>query len=106
MVEDMGQTYLAQPETVAMSRVRCGPCMPQPSHIASHSRPHRTEGADLDHRFGTKATLITSRLAGNKWHAWLDEPTIADAILNRIVHGSHRIELKGSSLRKTQKHKR
>lgn len=56
----------------------------------------------LDDRVGTKATLITSQLAVNKWHAWLDEPTIADAILDRIVHGSHRIELKGPSLRKTQ----
>jgi DNA replication protein DnaC len=56
----------------------------------------------LDDRVGTKATLITSQLAVNKWHAWLDEPTIADAILDRIVHGSHRIELKGPSLRKNQ----
>jgi DNA replication protein DnaC len=54
----------------------------------------------LDDRVGTKATIITSQLAVNKWHAWLDEPTIADAILDRIVHGSHRIELKGASLRK------
>jgi DNA replication protein DnaC len=56
----------------------------------------------LDDRVGTKATLITSQLAVNKWHAWLDEPTIADAILDRIVHNSHRIELKGPSLRKGQ----
>jgi DNA replication protein DnaC len=54
----------------------------------------------LDDRVGTKATIITSQLAVNKWHAWLDEPTIADAILDRIVHGSHRIALKGPSLRK------
>jgi DNA replication protein DnaC len=60
----------------------------------------------LDDRVGTKATLITSQLAVNKWHAWLDEPTIADAILDRIVHGSHRIELKGPSLRKTQEQNR
>jgi len=54
----------------------------------------------LDDRVGTKATIITSQLAVNKWHAWLDNPTIADAILDRIVHSSHRIELKGPSLRK------
>lgn len=54
----------------------------------------------LDDRVGTKATIITSQLAVNKWHAWLDDPTIADAILDRIVHTSHRIELKGPSLRK------
>ena len=56
----------------------------------------------LDDRVGTKATIITSQLAVNKWHAWLDEPTVADAILDRIVHGSHRIALKGPSLRKTE----
>ena len=55
----------------------------------------------LDDRVGTKATLITSQMAVKKWHAWLDDPTIADAILDRIVHCSHRIELKGPSLRKT-----
>jgi DNA replication protein DnaC len=57
----------------------------------------------LDDRVGTKATLITSQMAVNKWHAWLDDPTVADAILDRIVHGSHRIALKGPSLRKTEK---
>jgi len=56
----------------------------------------------LDDRVGTKATIITSQLAVNTWHAWLDDPTIADAILDRIVHGAHRIELKGPSLRDPQ----
>jgi len=58
----------------------------------------------LDDRVGAKATLITSQLAINKWHAWLDDPTVADAILDRIVHGSHRIALKGASLRKGEEH--
>ncbi|CAJ0809841.1 IS21 family transposase ISBmu3 [Ralstonia psammae] len=53
----------------------------------------------LDDRVGTRATLITSQMAVNQWHAWLDDPTVADAILDRIVHGSHRIALKGPSLR-------
>ena len=56
----------------------------------------------LDDRVGAKATLITSQLAVNKWHAWLDDPTVADAILDRIVHCSHRIALKGPSLRKSE----
>lgn len=54
----------------------------------------------LDDRVGSRATLITSQLALNVWHAWLDDPTVADAILDRIVHSSHRIALKGPSLRK------
>ena len=58
----------------------------------------------LDDRVGAKATLITSQLAVNAWHAWLDDPTVADAILDRIVHCSHRIALKGPSLRKDPQH--
>jgi DNA replication protein DnaC len=54
----------------------------------------------LDDRVGAKATMITSQLAVNKWHAWLDDPTVAAAILDRVVHCSHRIALKGASLRK------
>ncbi len=56
----------------------------------------------LDDRVGAKATLITSQLAVKAWHAWLDDPTMADAILDRIVHSSHRIALKGASLRKPE----
>lgn len=56
----------------------------------------------LDDRVGAKATLITSQLAVNQWHAWLDDPTVADAILDRIVHCAHRIALKGPSLRKEE----
>jgi len=56
----------------------------------------------LDDRVGTRATLITSQLEVSAWHAWLEDPTVADAILDRIVHSSHRITLKGPSLRKTK----
>jgi DNA replication protein DnaC len=57
----------------------------------------------LDDRVGSRATLITSQLPVTAWHAWLDEPTLADAILDRIVHGSHKIALKGESMRKLTK---
>jgi DNA replication protein DnaC len=53
----------------------------------------------LDDRVGLRSTLITSQLPVNAWHAWLDEPTLADAILDRIVHAAHRIALKGKSMR-------
>lgn len=56
----------------------------------------------LDDRTGTKATIITSQLPLEKWYEYLAEPTIADAILDRIVHHSHRIALKGESRRKKQ----
>ena len=53
----------------------------------------------LDDRVGTRSTLITSQLPVKAWHTYLDSPTLADAILDRIVHSSHKIELKGKSLR-------
>ena len=50
-----------------------------------------------------KSTVITSQLPIEHWHAWLNDPTVADAILDRLVHRAHRIALKGESLRrKTQ----
>ena len=55
----------------------------------------------LDDRVGTKSTLITSQLPVKAWHTYLDDPTLADAILDRIVHSSHRIALKGGTLRDT-----
>lgn len=53
----------------------------------------------LDDRVGTRSTLITSQLPVKAWHTYLDDPTLADAILDRVVHSSHKIDLKGSSLR-------
>jgi DNA replication protein DnaC len=57
----------------------------------------------LDDRVNTGSTLIASQLPVDTWHAYLGEPTLADAILDRLVHHSHRIELKvpGESMRKT-----
>lgn len=57
----------------------------------------------LDDRYDKKSTLITSQLPIEHWHAYLDEPTLADAILDRLVHNSYKLNLKGDSMRK---HKR
>lgn len=54
----------------------------------------------MDDRYDKKSTLITSQLPVDQWHLWIDEPTLADAILDRLVHNSHRIALKGGSMRK------
>lgn len=56
----------------------------------------------LDDRVGTRATLITSQLPVTAWHEWLNDPTLADAILDRIVHAAHKISLRGESMRKKQ----
>ena len=53
----------------------------------------------LDDRVGTRSTIITSQLPVKAWHTYINDPTLADAILDRVVHSSHRIDLKGKSLR-------
>ena len=50
----------------------------------------------LDDRIGTRSTLITSQLPVKAWHTYLNDPTLADAVLDRVVHSSHKIELKGT----------
>lgn len=54
----------------------------------------------IDDRVGSRSTVITSQLPVNAWHEYLAEPTLADAILDRVVHASYRIVLRGESLRK------
>ena len=53
----------------------------------------------LEDRVGNRATVITSQVPSKLWHSLIGDPAIADAILDRLVHGAHRIELKGSSRR-------
>jgi DNA replication protein DnaC len=71
--------------------------------IAPVTAPERNDLLELlDDRVGTRATLITSQLPVASWHDWLNDPTLADAILDRIVHAAHKIALKGESMRKKQ----
>ena len=54
----------------------------------------------LEDRHGIRSTIIISQLPVTKWHEIIGDPTIADAICDRIIHSSFRIELKGESVRK------
>ncbi|OHB67648.1 MAG: hypothetical protein A2Y76_13555 [Planctomycetes bacterium RBG_13_60_9] len=54
----------------------------------------------LEDRYGTRSTLMTRQLPPAKWHDHLADPTLADAICDRILHNAHRIMLKGPSRRK------
>ncbi len=56
----------------------------------------------VDDRTGGSSLAITSQLPVPQWHDYIDDPTLADAILDRMVHSAHRIELQGDSLRKTR----
>lgn len=60
----------------------------------------------LDDRHGNASTLITSQFPPDRWHELIGDATVADAILDRVIHGAHRIELKGESIRKYQDKKR
>lgn len=54
----------------------------------------------LDDRYDKSATIITSQLDVKQWHAYLDDPTLADAILDRVVHNAYHLDLSGESIRK------
>lgn len=54
----------------------------------------------LEDRYGKKSIIITSQLPVAKWYEYINDPTLADAILDRLTANSHRIELKGESLRR------
>ena len=54
----------------------------------------------LDDRYGNRSTLVTSQMPVDKWHALIGDPTLGDAILDRLVHNAYRIELKGESMRR------
>jgi DNA replication protein DnaC len=54
----------------------------------------------IDDRHGRAATVVTSQLPVPSWHEWIADPTLGDAILDRLVHNAHRIELKGESMRR------
>ena len=54
----------------------------------------------LDDRFNLKSTIVASQLPISHWHEYLGEATLADAILDRLVHNAYKIQLKGESMRK------
>ena len=57
----------------------------------------------VEERYKTGATVITSQLEIKDWHEHIGDPTIADAVLDRLLHGAHKFELKGPSMRREDK---
>ena len=69
--------------------------------LASFTDESRRDLLELfDDRHNSRSTIVTSQLPVEHWHEALGDPTLADAILDRLVHHAHRIALKGDSLRK------
>jgi DNA replication protein DnaC len=56
----------------------------------------------LDDRHNKNATIVTSQVPVKLWHDTLNDKTLADAILDRLIHNAHRLEMKGESMRKTR----
>jgi DNA replication protein DnaC len=56
----------------------------------------------LEDRYDRRATIVTSQLPVEHWHEALGDPTLADAILDRLVHNAYQISLPGESMRKQQ----
>jgi DNA replication protein DnaC len=54
----------------------------------------------LEERYGRRSTILTSQIPVESWHDFIGHPTYADAILDRLVHNAHRIDLSGDSLRR------
>lgn len=71
--------------------------------LAAVTEPERQDLLELlEDRHGTRSTIVTSQLPVPKWHAHIGDPTLADAICDRLLHNAHRIVLKGPSRRKEQ----
>jgi len=69
--------------------------------LAAMTKPQRHDLLEiLEDRHGLKATLVTSQLPVESWHEYIGDPTLADAILDRLVHSAYKINLKGESMRK------
>lgn len=71
--------------------------------IAPLQDAHRRDLLEiLDDRYDTRSTLIASQLPVELWHEAIGDPTLADAILDRLVHNAYRLDIKGESLRKAK----
>jgi DNA replication protein DnaC len=56
----------------------------------------------VEERHGRKSMIVTSQIPVEKWHTAIGDPTIADAILDRLIHDAYRITMKGESMRKVR----
>ena len=56
----------------------------------------------MEDRYSLCSTIVTSQLPVSKWHDAICDPTLADAILDRVVYNAHKINLRGESMRKTR----
>ena len=75
-----------------------GRCFPAMSLKSGMARRDLLE--ILEDRHGCASTIVTSQLPVEHWHEAIGDPTLADAILDRLIHNAHRLKLTGESMRK------
>jgi len=69
--------------------------------MAPLSEPERRDFWEIrEDRYQTRSMILTSQLPVSRWHEQIGDPTVADGILDRLVHNAHRIEMRGDSMRK------
>lgn len=72
--------------------------------LSAFTDPQRRDLLEiLEDRHNLKSTMVTSQLPVEHWHELIGDPTLADAILDRLIHNAHRIEMNGESLRKKRR---
>jgi DNA replication protein DnaC len=71
--------------------------------MAPMSDPERRDILEIcEDRYNLRSTLLTSQLPVANWHSQIGDPTLADSILDRLVHNAYRIDLQGGSMRKAR----
>jgi DNA replication protein DnaC len=71
--------------------------------MAPLSEPERRDFWEIcEDRYQMRSTILTSQLPVSRWHEQIGDPTLADGILDRLVHNAHRIEMRGDSMRKNR----
>ena len=71
--------------------------------MAPLSEPERRDFWEIcEDRYQVRSTILTSQLPVSRWHEQIGDPTLADGILDRLVHNAHRIEMRGDSMRKNR----
>ena len=68
--------------------------------VALNSRGRADLLEVLDDRVGTGAAVVAGQMPVKEWHGFINDPALADAILDRLIHSSHKLALKGESMRK------
>jgi DNA replication protein DnaC len=71
--------------------------------MAPLSEPERRDFWEIcEDRYQVRSLILTSQLPVARWHEQIGDPTVADGILDRLVHNAHRIEMRGDSMRKNR----